>query len=169
MRGRRRAAGRGMRPLLAAGLVLSAGLAAGPALAAPPCSPGRVDIRWDGGGESFAVEVADDAAERAQGLMFRESLDPGAGMLFVYDAPRRVSFWMKNTLIPLDMIFLDEVGRVTTVHSMAQPLDETPIDGGEGVQFVLEINGGLAERLGIAPGAELRHPAIWPGAVWPCD
>lgn len=160
---RRRAAGRGVLPLLAA-LVLAA-----PALAEPACAPGRVDIRWDGGGESFAVEVADDTAERAQGLMFRESLDPGAGMLFVYDAPRRVSFWMKNTLIPLDMVFADEVGRVTAVHSMAQPLDETPIDGGEGVQFVLEINGGLADRLGIAPGAELRHPSIRPGAVWPCD
>jgi len=159
----RRAAGRDVLPLLAA-LVLS-----GPALAAPPCSPGRVDIRWDGGGESFAVEVADDAAERAQGLMARESLDPGAGMLFVYNVPRRVSFWMKNTLIPLDMVFLDAAGRVTAVHSMAQPLDETPIDGGEGVQFVLEINGGLAERLGLGPGAELRHPAIGPGAAWSCD
>ena len=159
----RRAAGRDVLPLLAA-LVLS-----GPALAAPPCSPGRVDIRWDGGGESFAVEVADDAAGRAQGLMARESLDPGAGMLFVYNVPRRVSFWMKNTLIPLDMVFLDAAGRVTAVHSMAQPLDETPIDGGEGVQFVLEINGGLAERLGLGPGAELRHPAIGPGAAWSCD
>ena len=162
MRGQR-AAGRGLLPLLAA-LALAA-----PASAAPPCAPGRVDIRWDGGGESFAVEVADDAAERAQGLMFRESLDPGAGMLFVYEAPRRVSFWMKNTLIPLDMVFADAAGRVTAVHSMAVPLDETPIDGGEGVRFVLEINGGLAGRLGLAPGAELRHPAIGPGAAWPCD
>ena len=162
MRGRR-AAGRGFLPLLAA---LAPAL---PALAAPPCTPGRVDIRWDGGGESFAVEVADDAVGRAQGLMFRESLDPGAGMLFVYDGPRRVSFWMKNTLIPLDMVFADGAGRVTAVHSMAQPLDETPIDGGEGVRFVLEINGGLAGRLGLAPGAELRHPAIGPDAAWPCD
>jgi len=161
------AGGRAAGFLLAA--LVDAIFAGGSALAAPPCAPGRVDIRWDGGGESFAVEVADDTAERAQGLMFRESLDPGAGMLFVYNVPRRVSFWMKNTLIPLDMVFLDGAGRVTAVHSMAQPLDETPIDGGEGVQFVLEINGGLAGRLGLAPGAELRHPAIGPDAAWSCD
>jgi uncharacterized membrane protein (UPF0127 family) len=160
----RRAAGRDVLPLLAA-LVLS-----GPALAAPPCSPGRVDIRWDGGGESFAVEVADDAAERAQGLMARESLDPGAGMLFVYNVPRRVSFWMKNTLIPLDMIFLDQTGRVTRVHPDAVPQDETAIDGGEGVALVLEINGGLAERMGIAEGSLLRSPLVdQKVAAWPCD
>ncbi len=155
-----------MRPWLVAGLVLSG---AGPALAAPPCAAGRVDLRWPGGAEHFSVEVADDAAERARGLMFRESLDPAAGMLFVYDLPRDVSFWMKNTLIPLDMIFADATGRVVRVHSMATPGDETPIPGGPDVQFVLEVNGGLAGRLGIGPGAELRHPAVGAGAAWPCD
>lgn len=101
--------------------------------------------------------------------MFRESLPPSAGMLFVYDRPGRPSFWMKNTLIPLDMIFADPSGRVTRVHAMARPGDTTPIPGGEGVQFVLEINGGLAARLGIAPGAEMRHPAVnQTQAAWPC-
>jgi uncharacterized protein len=141
----------------------------GVAGAEAPCAPDRVDLRWPGGGESFAVELADDGAERAQGLMFRESLNPGSGMLFVYETPRRVSFWMKNTLIPLDIIFADATGTVTRVHANAVPGDLTPIDGGEGVMFVLEINGGLAARLGIAPGTELRHPAISPvGAAWPC-
>jgi len=84
--------------------------------------------------------VADDAAERAQGLMFREAMPLSSGMLFVYGRPQRVSFWMRNTLIPLDMIFADARGVVTRVHAEAVPLDETPIDGGEGVQFVLEIN-----------------------------
>jgi uncharacterized membrane protein (UPF0127 family) len=143
-------------------------LAPGLALAEAPCAADRLDLRWAGGGESFTVEVADDAAERSRGLMFRESLDPAAGMLFVYESPRRAQFWMKNTLIPLDMIFADASGTVTRVHSNAVPGDLTPIDGGEGVRFVLEINGGLAERLGIAPGAELRHPAIGATAVWPC-
>lgn len=144
-------------------------LTAEAALADAACAPGRVDLRWQGGSESFAVEVADDGAERAQGLMFRENMDPAAGMLFVYDRPGRAQFWMKNTLIPLDMIFADASGRVTRVHSNAVPGDLTPIDGGDGVVYVLEINGGLAERLGIAPGAELRHPAVADdGAAWPC-
>lgn len=141
-----------------------------PALAEAPCAPDRLDLRWDGGGESFTVEVADDSQERAQGLMFRTEMSPAAGMLFVYDAPRNVSFWMKNTLIPLDMVFADATGTVTRVHAGAVPGDLTPIDGGEGVQFVLEINAGLADTLGIGPGAVLRHPAIPAGtAAWPCS
>ena len=143
---------------LIAGFML--GLAAVPAYAAPPCAYDRVDIRWPGGGESFAVEVADDSAERAQGLMFRDSMNPGAGMLFVYEGPRNVAFWMRNTLIPLDLIFADSSGKVTRIHSNAIPLDETRIDGGDSVQFVLEINGGLAKRMGLQPGAVMRHPAI---------
>jgi uncharacterized membrane protein (UPF0127 family) len=108
----------------------------------------------------FAVEVADDAAERNRGLMFREHLPTSAGMLFIYERPQRASFWMKNTLIPLDMIFADKTGTVTRIHENAVPGDQTSIDGGPGVQFVLEINGGLARRLGVAEGSALRHPAI---------
>jgi uncharacterized protein len=154
---------------LAFHLWLGLALAPAPALAEAACAIGRVDLRWPGGGESFSVEVADDQAERSQGLMFRETLDPAAGMLFVYESPRRASFWMKNTLVPLDMIFADVTGTVTRVHANAIPGDLTPIDGGEGVVFVLEINGGLAARLGIVPGAELRHPAVGAAAAWPCD
>lgn len=134
------------------------------------CSPGRLDLRGEGLRQSFAVEVADDSAERARGLMERDSMAAERGMLFVYEAPRRVAFWMKDTRIPLDMIFADDRGVVTRVHANAVPMDETPIDGGEGVRFVLEINGGLAARLGIVPGVELRHPAIAADrAAWPCD
>lgn len=152
-------------------VVVLVGLSCGPvpALADAACSAARVDLRWPGGRESFAVEVADDGAERARGLMGRKSLEPGAGMLFVYESPRRAQFWMKNTLIPLDMIFADVSGTVTRVHSRAVPGDLTPIDGGDGVALVLEINGGLAERLGIVPGAELRHPAVGASAAWPCE
>jgi uncharacterized protein len=141
----------------------------GAAWADAACAPGRVDIRWQDGRENFVVEVADDAAERAQGLMFREAMPLSDGMLFVYDSPRRPSFWMKNTLIPLDMVFADATGTVTRVHANAVPGDLSPVDGGNGVMFVLEINGGLAEKLGIAPGAVLRHPSI-PAAIaaWPC-
>jgi len=153
----------GLAPCLAFGLMLC-----GPATAA--CVAERVDLRWPDGRESFAVELADEPEERSRGLMFRSQMDPASGMLFVYESPRRAQFWMKNTLIPLDMIFADATGRVTKVHANAIPGDLTPIDGGPGVVFVLEINGGLAARIGITPGAELRHPAIAPKiAVWPCD
>jgi uncharacterized protein len=141
----------------------------GTAWAEAACSVDRLDIRWADGRESFLVEVADDAAERAKGLMFRQKLPLSAGMLFVYEAPKRPSFWMKNTLIPLDMIFADATGTVTRVHANAVPGDLTGIDGGEGVMFVLEINGGLAAKLGIEPGTELRHPAIPAAtAAWEC-
>ena len=137
---------------------------------AAPCSADRLDARWPGGQASFRVEVADDAAERSRGLMFRENLAPMSGMLFVYETETRVAFWMKNTLIPLDMIFADATGRVVRVHPEAVPHDETPVPSGAPAQFVLEISGGLAARLGLADGAELRHPAIdGPGAAWPCE
>jgi len=132
------------------------------------CSDTHVDLRGAWGSARFTVEIADDAAERARGLMNREVMPLSAGMLFVYPAPQRVSFWMENTLIPLDMIFLGPHGRVLKVHENARPLDRTPIDGGAGVLAVLEINGGLAHRLGIRPGSEMRHPAFGPEAVWPC-
>jgi uncharacterized protein len=156
-------AGAGVLGMLALALPL-------PALAEAACAPDRLDLRWPDGRESFAVELADTGEERAQGLMFRESMDPGSGMLFVYESPRQAQFWMKNTLIPLDMIFADATGTVTRVHSNAIPGDLTPIDGGSGVALVLEINGGLAERLGIAPGAQMRHPSVAPDlAAWPCE
>jgi uncharacterized protein len=134
------------------------------------CTSSRLDLKLSDRRESFAVEVADDPAERSQGLMFRTELPAASGMLFVYDSPRSVSFWMKNTLIPLDMVFADATGTVTRVHEGAVPGDLSPIDGGPGVQFVLEINAGLAAKLGLGPGAQLRHPAIPTAtAVWPCD
>ena len=145
-----------------------AGLA-GPALAV--CADDTVELRGDFGAARFTVEVADDAQERSRGLMNRETMPTGAGMLLVYPAPQRAGFWMKNTLLPLDMIFADETGTVTKVHENAIPLEETLIDGGAGVKFVLEINGGLAGAMGIAKGTEMRHPAIEEAGVaaWGCE
>jgi uncharacterized membrane protein (UPF0127 family) len=141
-------------------------LAAGPAVAAD-CAPDRVDIRSGGNALRFHVEVADTAEARAEGLMNRASMPEFSGMLFVYDSPQPVAFWMRNTLIPLDMLFFDAEGRLVTIGREARPLDETPIVGGDAIQYVLEINGGLAAELGIEPGAELRHPAVTGGA-WSC-
>jgi uncharacterized membrane protein (UPF0127 family) len=150
--------------------VLSGVLAAAfvPFAALAQCAADAVDLRGDWGQARFAVELADTPQERARGLMHRESLPRGAGMLFIYERPQSVSFWMRNTLIPLDIIFLDETGTVARVHDNAIPLDETSISGGRDIQFVLEINAGLAAQFGIAPGTELRHPEIGAEAAWPC-
>ncbi len=148
----------------AIGLIFASGVVAGAG-----CRPDQVEVRGAGGVARFSVEVADDNPERALGLMNRERMASSAGMLFVFETPRNATFWMKDTLIPLDMIFADAAGVVTAVHANAVPLDRTPINGGPGVTFVLEINGGLAGRMGIAPGSVIRHPAVaQDAAAWSC-
>lgn len=137
--------------------------------AAGECKPDTVFVRGDWGQVKFTVELADTPDERSRGLMFRDGLARGAGMLFVYERPGRAAFWMKNTRIPLDMVFADATGRVVHVHSDARPGDLTAIEGGDDVFAVLEINAGLTARYGIAPGSELRHPAFAGGPpAWPC-
>ncbi|MCK0166532.1 DUF192 domain-containing protein [Jannaschia sp. S6380] len=134
------------------------------------CAPGLVDIRGDFGTVRFRVELARTPEEQARGLMFREEMPRLSGMLFVYDRPRDVAFWMRNTLIPLDMIFLDAAGRIARIHENAVPLDETPIRAGAPTLAVLEINGGMAATLGLDAGDELRSPAMpQDAAAWPCD
>ena len=133
------------------------------------CVGNRISLKGNWGRADFSVEIADEAQERARGLMFREESPQSSGMLFVFDKPGSVSFWMMNTLIPLDMIFLDETGTVKTVHHDAVPLDKTRIFGGEDIRYVLEVNGGLSRQLGIVPGSVVRHPLIEKAmAAWPC-
>ncbi|WP_299591772.1 DUF192 domain-containing protein [uncultured Tateyamaria sp.] len=138
-------------------------------IGAAKCIYDTVWIRGDFGSARFNVEIADTNRERAIGLMNRPSMPTSEGMLFVYPRPQPLSFWMRNTLIPLDMLFVDPTGTVTRVHHEAVPLDETPIPGGDGLTHVLEINGGLARLMGIREGAQLRHPSFDQDiAVWPC-
>lgn len=138
-------------------------------VAAQECRDDAIHLKGTWGEARFAIEVADDDAERAQGLMHREHLPSAAGMLFVYDRPQVLSFWMRNTLIPLDLIFIDQTGAVQNIHHSAQPLDETPILGGSDLTHVLEINGGLAKAMGITVGTVLRHPTFLSStAQWPC-
>jgi uncharacterized protein len=152
----------------AAGLIAALVLLVQPALAGE-CSADRLELRGPWGQAQFTVEVADSPAEREKGLMFRESLPQSAGMLFRYETPRPASFWMKNTLIPLDMLFADESGVVRHIHSNAVPGDTTAIKGGSGILVVLEINGGLAKRLGITEGTQMRTPLVDQAvALWPC-
>jgi hypothetical protein len=156
------------------GLLMAFGLAlalAAPAVAWAGCSTDQVEIRLESGGlVRFSVEVADEPAERAKGLMFREEMATASGMIFFYERPQQAVFWMKNTLIPLDMIFADAAGVVKHVHANAIPHDETGIDGGTEILAILEINGGLAKKLGITAGAVIRHPNLEQStAAWACD
>lgn len=149
-------------------LALAVGLAAPGAAFADACAPDAVDLRDQDSQLRFHVEVMDSEAGRVKGLMFRERLPKFSGMLFVYDAAQPVAFWMRNTLIPLDMLFFDAEGRLTRIKEQAQPMDETPVIGGDSVRYVLEINGGLAETLGIDVGAEIRGAGV-EGGAWSCD
>ncbi|MEM6339586.1 MAG: DUF192 domain-containing protein [Pseudomonadota bacterium] len=150
-------------------VLLALGLFFASSCVAFACSLNVVHIRGDFGQARFNVELADDDAERAQGLMFREEMARSSGMLFIYEHPQRLSFWMRNTLIELDMLFIDPTGVVRHIHHRAKPLDETPITGGDGLMAVLEVNGGLAKALGISVGSQLRHPAFEKGpAAWAC-
>ena len=135
------------------------------------CAPDSLELRnTEGTIHRFSVELADDPDERARGLMFREMMPMASGMLFVFPEPKHATFWMKDTPLALDIIFADQAGQVTRVHENAVPLSEALIDGGPDVAFAFEINAGLAGRMGIGPGAVLRHSAIDADrAVWPCE
>ncbi|MGH6808484.1 MAG: DUF192 domain-containing protein [Ensifer adhaerens] len=104
----------------------------------------------------LTVELAIDADQREQGLMFRRSMAPDHGMLFDFGETRRVMMWMKNTHLALDMLFVDKRGIVRTIHQDAVPFSEAIIDSGEPVAFVLELNAGTVKRLGIKPGDRLE-------------
>jgi len=107
----------------------------------------------------FVVEVARSDEERGQGLMFRTELRDDAGMLFDFGpAPRPVSMWMKNTLIPLDMAFIAEGGRIARIAAMTTPQSLTSIPSGEDVIAVLEVRGGRFAELGVKQGDTVRHP-----------
>ena len=136
--------------------------------AATACMDDRVTVSGDWGHANFNVSIADTDPERSQGLMNVPAMPLMTGMLFVYDGPHPASFWMRNTLIPLDMLFAGPDGTILALLVNAVPLDETRIPGGDGIQFVLEINGGMSDRLGITVGDVIQHPAIGPDAVMPC-
>jgi hypothetical protein len=115
-------------------------------------------IHAGGSTYKFEVELATTPAEREQGLMFRKSMAPNAGMLFLYPSEQQVAFWMKNTLIPLDMLFLKADGSIARIAHDAVPLDETPIPSNADVKAVLEVKGGTAAALGIKEGDRVDFP-----------
>lgn len=104
----------------------------------------------------FKVWVADTEPRREQGLMFIKSLPADQGMLFIFDAPQKISMWMKNTFIPLDMMFIDAQGKVESIAANATPLSEKIISSRGVVATVVELKGGETERLNIHPGAVVK-------------
>jgi uncharacterized protein len=131
------------------------------------CESGpRVRIA-DANGASKAivrVEIADTAAARELGLMYRQHLAEDAGMLFVFKQPQQLTFWMKNTEIPLDMIFADADGNVVGIIADAEPFSERQLSVDGNSQYVLEVNGGFAQRHGIKPGDRLQFLGFTPRA-----
>jgi len=109
---------------------------------------------------SVRVEVAKTVEERNRGLMFRRFLAPNDGMIFIYDKPEKLVFWMRNTLIPLDMIFVGEDLRVTGVVENTQPLTDTPRAVDKASQFCVEVNAGFAARHGIGPQTQVKFENI---------
>jgi hypothetical protein len=110
------------------------------------------------GPHRFEVELAETPAQMTQGLMFRTSLAPDAGMLFDYKQPTAATMWMRNTLIPLDMLFVDAQGRIVNIHQRAVPQSDDLIAAEKPVRAVIELNGGTASRLGIEPGDRVVYP-----------
>jgi uncharacterized membrane protein (UPF0127 family) len=117
-----------------------------------------VEIVSKSGVHVFQVELAVNDAQRAQGLMDRKELPEGRGMLFDFQREQDVAFWMKNTYIPLDMIFIRANGRILRIAENTTPLSEQMIPSGGPVRGVLEVIGGTARKLGIAPGDRVAHP-----------
>ncbi|MGA8757615.1 MAG: DUF192 domain-containing protein [Stellaceae bacterium] len=116
------------------------------------------------GPHSFKVELAETPAQMEQGLMFRQELAPDAGMLFDFKQPTMATMWMRNTLIPLDMLFVDARGRIVNIHERAVPQSDAIIAAAAPVRAVIELNGGTAARLGIKPGDRVIYPIFTEGS-----
>jgi uncharacterized protein len=122
----------------------------------------KLEITTASGPHVFNVEVVDDEAGRERGLMYRRYLPADRGMLFDFKEEAPVTFWMKNTFIPLDMVFISRKGVVTGIFANAEPLSERLIPSGGPAYGVLEINGGVAQRIGLKIGDRVKHPIFSP-------
>ncbi len=154
--------GRLRRAAVGAGLAaLVLGLGPGPLRAAAgPIAFDHGELRivtQEGATHRFSIEIARTDAQHARGLMYREELARDHGMLFVYERTRHASMWMKNTYIPLDMLFIDSAGRIVRIVERTVPRSTTPIPSGQPVRAVLELRGGTAERLDLETGDRVRH------------
>jgi len=120
--------------------------------------PEPVVVETDAGPVSFSAEIADTQLTRSRGMMWRESLAPEAGMLFLHEQPQYLSYYMRNTLIPLDLLFIREDGEIAKIIVNAQPLSLRALPSDTPVSAVLELAGGRSVEAGIDPGDIVRHP-----------
>jgi|SRR5579872_6318986 len=139
-------------------IVLALLLVALPAWALEKFDTSELTIMTADGPHKFTIELALTDAQMEQGLMFRPSMPADHGMLFDFKAPTKVMMWMKNTIIPLDMLFLDERGRVIDIHEQAVPYSTDVIAAKTPARYVIELNGGTVARLGIKPGDQVTSP-----------
>ena len=144
-------------PVLA---VLALAVCVRPAAALPNLPVETITIDTKSGPHSFSVEIAADDESRERGLMYRMSMAPDAGMLFDFKTPQPVSFWMENTVIPLDMLFVRADGTIARIKANATPYSRENIPSGEPVELVIELNGGRAAALGITEGARVHAPQL---------
>ncbi|WP_170936942.1 MULTISPECIES: DUF192 domain-containing protein [Rhodomicrobium] len=112
------------------------------------------------GRHPITVEVADNDQERSKGLMFRRSMGDDEGMIFLYPQDEEITMWMKNTYIPLDMVFVEADGTVHRIEERTEPFSESIIRSGGKVRAVIELNGGSAKRLGLKSGDKVDYPAF---------
>lgn len=117
-------------------------------------------LKTDSGPHSFNIELATTDQQRILGLMYRRSLAADAGMLFLYDRPQPVLMWMKNTFVPLDMIFIGPDGRVYRIERHAEPFSTEVISSEGDVQGILEVNAGTADAIGLKAGDEVIFPGL---------
>lgn len=147
-----------MRLFLAIGLVMTVLLGCAATAGPQPLLPrSSLTIDTPHGPVRFAVEMAVDARSQQTGLMFRTAMAPDAGMLFDFHRKLFVAFWMKDTILPLDLIFIRADGTISTITANAVPYSTRKIVSAEPIRAVLEINAGLAESLGIEPMARVHH------------
>lgn len=123
---------------------------------APVAKPSVIQVRL--GQHTFTLEVAADEKARNFGLMFRQSMPADHGMLFVFDDERPLGFWMKNTYIPLDILFLDAQGKVISIQQM-RPLDESTTPSGGPARYAIELNQGASQQAGVKVGDVVHIPA----------
>lgn len=134
-----------------------------PASRTPAAEQGTLEIATKSGVRTFGVDLAVTNEEREKGLMFRKEVPEGYGMLFDFKQDQMVTMWMKNTYVPLDMIFIKNDGRIARIAQNTKVLSEDIIPSGEPVRAVLEVVAGTARKYGIAPGDKVAYPAIFNG------